>query len=199
MRLTITIAISAAACGPVPHGPAPQHGGGGGTPLVVSFDGGDVELTPGVRFAFAPGEPRATDWPTAATPWIAIDLDGNGAIDNGTELFGDHTVLADGTYAPNGFVALAQLDANHDGRIDRDDPGFAALLLWADRDADGRSSPDELAPLSRTIESISLATRVVPRCDSRGNCQRERAEIRWRDRTGAVRTGAVIDVYLLWR
>jgi hypothetical protein len=168
--------------------------GEGSTPLVVAFDDQPVAYTRGGSFAFAPGTPMATDWPTATTPWIALDRDGDGAITSGAELFGDHTIV-NGARAANGFAALAALDANGDGRIDAADPAFAALVLWADRDGDRRSSPDELTPLASVIDSISLADHVDARCDARGNCEGERAGIRWHDARGA-HAGTVVDVYL---
>ncbi len=158
---------------------------GENTPLVISFDDQPVAYTTGARFAFAAGEPVATDWPTAATPWLALDRDGNGRIDSGEELFGDHTVLPDGHRARDGFEALAALDANHDGRIDAADPAFGSLLLWG----------DELRPASSVIESISLAATRELRCDARGNCEGARAAIRWRDARGE-HAGAIVDAYL---
>jgi hypothetical protein len=163
--------------------PEPKHCN---TPLVVSFDDRPVTFAPGARFSFAPGVATATDWPTATTPWIAIDLDGDGAITSGAELFGSNTKLPTGGTADNGFTALAALDANHDGKIDRDDPGFAKLVLW---------SGMALEPLSRSIVSISLASRAAARCDARGNCEGLRATMTWRDAAG-LHTGSVIDVYL---
>jgi hypothetical protein len=169
---------------------------GDNTPLVVALEGQPVRFTSGGTFAFAPGVPVASDWPTAATPWIALDRNGDGAIDSGAELFGSNTVLPDGTTARNGFVALAALDANGDGRIDARDPAFASLVLWADRDGDRRSTPGELAPLSASIVSISLDDHVDLRCDARDNCEGERATLVWRDARGEVREGSVVDVYL---
>jgi hypothetical protein len=168
---------------------------GDNTPLVVAFDDQPVRFaTDANTFAFA-GAAVATDWPTATTPWIALDRDGDGAITSGAELFGSGTVLADGTHATNGFIALAELDANHDGRIDAADPAFAQLVLWADANGDRRSSPDELRPLASVIDSISLADHLDARCDARGNCEGERATLHWHDVAGA-HTGAVVDVYL---
>jgi hypothetical protein len=169
------------------------------TPLVVAFDGRPIEFTAAsasARFAFVPGEPASTDWPTAATPWIARDLDGDGAITSGAELFGSSTILAGGTAARHGFAALAALDANSDGVLDARDPAFAELVLWSDRDGDHRSTPDELRPLSRTVTSISLAYTLDPRCNARGACQGERGTLRWRDATGAEHQGTVVDIYL---
>ena len=165
---------------------------GDNTPLVVAFDDQRVELTAGGSFAFQPGVPTATDWPTAATPWIALDRDGDGRITSGAELFGSDTVLPTGVRATNGFEALATLDANHDGRIDADDPAFASLLLWADRNNDQRTTPDELSPLGDQVVSISLADRREVHCDARDNCEGERAALVSR----GSHAGSVVDIYL---
>lgn len=167
------------------------------TPLVVALDNQPVEFraATGDQFAFVPGTPMATDWPTAATPWIARDVDGDGAITSGAELFGSSTELGELT-ARNGFEALAALDANRDGTIDARDPAFAELLLWSDRDGDHRSSADELQQLSAVITAIPLAHELDVRCSSRDNCEGERGTVRWRDASNVERTGAVIDVYV---
>jgi hypothetical protein len=168
------------------------------TPLVVAFDGQPIDFAPasGDPFAFVPGEPAATDWPTATTPWIALDLDGDGAITSGAELFGSSTVLANGSRASNGFAALAALDANGDGILDARDPMFARLVLWSDRNGDHRSTPDELRPLASTVTSISLAFTLDPRCNQRDDCEGERAALHWRDAAGVDHVGAVVDVYI---
>ena len=170
---------------------------GENTPLVIAFDNQPVAFaTTAGTFAFAPGHAAAADWPTAATPWLALDRDGDGAITSGAELFGNDSTMPDGSHPANGFVALAALDANHDGRIDAADPAFASLVLWTDANGDRRSSPDELRPASSRLESISLTNQLVARCDARGNCEGERAAIRWRDADGATHDGTVVDVYL---
>lgn len=168
------------------------------TPLVVAFDGQPIDFTPAGhdQFAFVPGEPAATDWPTETTPWIALDLDGDGAITSGAELFGSSTVLANGAHAPNGFAALAELDANGDGILDARDPMFSRLVLWSDRNGDHRSTPDELRPLASTVTAISLAFTVDPRCNQHDDCEGERATLRWRDAAGGDHVGAVVDVYV---
>ncbi len=165
------------------------------TPLVVAFENEAIQFEAGTQtFAFQPGVPVSTDWPTATTPWIALDRDGDGAITSGAELFGDATEI-EGGKATNGFIALAALDANGDGLIDRRDPAFAKLLLWADRDRDRKSSAAELTPLADVVLSIPLANQVDARCIA-GNCEGERGAMIWRDPSGRVRSGAVIDVYL---
>jgi hypothetical protein len=165
------------------------------TPLVVAFDDQPVEFTAGGEFAFAPGAPSASDFPTAATPWLALDRNRDGAIDSGAELFGSNTLLADGAKARDGFAALAELDANRDGQIDARDPAFQALILWGDRDDDRRSAPGELRAADASIVSISLDRHVELRCDARSNCEGERAALIWRDARGLHR-GSIVDVYL---
>ena len=176
------------------HFPAPTCE----TPLVVAFDGQPIDFAPAGhdRFAFVPGEPAATDWPTEATPWIALDRDGDGAITSGAELFGSSTVLANGARAPNGFAALAALDANGDGTLDARDPMFSRLVLWSDRNGDHRSTPDELRPLAITVTAISLGFSTDARCNQRDDCEGERGTLRWRDAAGADHVGAVVDIYL---
>jgi hypothetical protein len=158
---------------------------GDNTPLVIAFQSQPVEFV-------ADG---THDWPTASTPWLVLDRDDNGTIDGEHELFGSSTILHDGYRSPNGFIALAELDDNHDGRIDAADPAFAKLQLWADANRDRQGSTDELTAAFTSIVSISLANHVDLRCDARRNCEGERATIVWRDDDG-LHEGAVVDVYL---
>ncbi len=166
----------------------------GATPIVIAFDDAPVAYGRGGRFAFLPGDPVATDWPTAATPWLARDLDGDGAITSGAELFGGNTVLARGGTGASGFDALDELDANGDRVLDARDPAFATLRLWAD-DGDRVTGPGELRRLDAIVVAIALDDALAPRCDGRGNCERERAAITWRDGAG-LHAGAAIDVHL---
>jgi hypothetical protein len=169
------------------------------TPIVLSFDGAPVRYQTDASAAFdlSGVASLATDWPTASTPWLALDRDGNGSIDDGSELFGSMTRLAGGARAKNGFEALAALDANGDGRLTAADPAFAHLVVWADADGDRRSAPGELRSLaSLGVTAIDLAYRTEARCDARGNCEGERASFTYQDASGALRTGTVIDVHL---
>ncbi len=157
----------------------------GGTPLVAVFDGKPVE------FAARSG---GGVWPTARTPLLARDLDGDGQVVAGPELFGSDTLLPDGKKARDGFEALAALDRNHDGVIDARDPAFQKLLLWSDHDGDGKSGPGELLPASWLIDSLSLRATATA-CDSKTACERLRATMGWH--TGKEsRAGEVVDVFL---
>ena len=168
------------------------------TPLVLSFDGGPVTLAASpAGFDIDGSMSVMTDWPAAATPWLALDRNANGGIDDGGELFGSATVLNRGERAANGFVALAELDSNGDGRITPEDVAWESLRLWSDADGDRVSGGRELTSLSaRRILWIDLAYTSAPRCDARRNCEVERAAFGWADAAGAEHTGAIIDVHL---
>ncbi len=169
------------------------------TPLVLSFDQRAVSFTsePGATFNLTRESETSvqTDWPTSATPWLALDLNQNGAIDHGAELFGSATQVGDG-FAPNGFIALGALDDNHDGVIDSADSKFSELLIWRDADHSRSSEPAELSPASLELLAIDLAYGIDRRCDDRGNCEVERAAFRTLDEHGQVTQGAVVDVHL---
>lgn len=175
---------------------ADDCGGEASTPLVLSFDGAAIEYgSGGRRFDLAGCE--ATDWPTARTPWLALDRDRSGVIDGGHELFGSSSRLRGGSLADNGFAALAELDQDGDGRITPADPAFAELVLWADGDADRRSSGLELQSLATLgLEAIELRYASDRRCDARANCEVERASFTWRDGLGRAQVGEVVDVHL---
>ena len=163
---------------------------------MLSFDNGGVIFTSDATGSFdltRLGVSHGSDWPTATTPWLALDRDGNGTVDDGGELFGSATRLSSGGFAKNGFEALRDLDRNHDGVFDARDPAFAHVVAWADRNNDKRSEPRELTTLAdRGVTSISLHDKSDPRCDARGNCEGERASFDF----AAGAHGTVIDVYL---
>ncbi len=168
------------------------------TPLVLSFDNQAVEFTraPGEFDLFGEGASIGTDWVSARTPWLVLDRNQDDEISDGSELFGSMTLLSNGQRANNGFEALAALDADQDGWITARDPAFTHLQLWSDTDQDRRSSDAELRSLADFhLEAIELSNRVVPRCDTSG-CELERSRLVFRDASGSVRNGAVIDVHL---
>jgi len=145
-----------------------------GSPILIDLMGDGIHLTTavtGVDFALVPGMLRRWAWTQAGSDdaWIALDRNGNGIIDDGSELFGDHTEQPPGD-SPNGFSALAVFDDDHNGAIDQNDSVWTRLRLWTDADHDGISQPDELVPLSQHgIHGISLAYSASPLIDDAGN------------------------------
>jgi hypothetical protein len=168
------------------------------TPLVLSLDAEPVTFThaSGSFDLFGREASLASDWVSARTPWLALDLDGNGRIDDGRELFGSMTELPDGRRASNGFEALAALDADGDGAVTPRDPSFDRLLVWRDADQDRRCTPDELRPLrDEGVTRLPLAYEVDRRCTS-GGCEIEHGALEWRDARGGLHGGTVVDVHL---
>jgi len=107
---------------------------------------------------------HATDGFAELTGWVAPDdgilardLNANGTIDSGRELFGSETLLSSGQKAANGFEALRELDSNGDGVINANDTAFAELRVWQDSDGDGFTSEGELLTVDEAgIKSINL-------------------------------------------
>ena len=169
------------------------------TPLVLSFDGAVEFSAAGVAAAEfdmhgGAGTCARADWPTAQSPWLALDRDGNGGIDGAHELFGSATRLAAGAAPHNGFQALAELDSDGDGKLTAVDARWGELVLWADHDADRRSSGWEMLPLaSFEIVEIDLGYGTRRACDDRGNCGIERAQFVYRT-NGREQVGEVVDV-----
>ena len=93
-------------------------------PLILNLDGKGIQtLAPSsisARFDHnADGIATATGWTAAGNGILALDLDKNGKIDSGKEIFGNHSVLSNGATAAHGYAALAELDSNHDNLINK--------------------------------------------------------------------------------
>ncbi|MEZ0470990.1 beta strand repeat-containing protein [Luteimonas salinilitoris] len=89
----------------------------------------------------------ATGWISSEDGLLVRDLDGNGRIDTGLELFGDETMLSDGSNATDGFQALASMDSNGDGVVDGNDDDFASIKVWRDSNGNGVTDDGELLSL----------------------------------------------------
>ncbi|MGE3612525.1 MAG: calcium-binding protein [Sulfurimonas sp.] len=90
------------------------------------------------------GNREHTAWMEAGDAQLVVDINYDGIINNGSEIFGEHTKLPDGTLAQNGYEALIQYDSNSDGVIDSRDEAFGNLLLWKDSNQNGKSEDGEL-------------------------------------------------------
>ena len=126
--------------------------------LDVSKDGFDIETKKfGAHFDLnCDGFAEKINW-TRKDAILALDKNHNGLIDDGSEVFGDFHLLADGSKAKNGFEALAQYDTNGDGVIDENDEIFDQLRLWVDENGDGVSDQGELKSLrDMHIKAINL-------------------------------------------
>ena len=167
-------------------------------PLIIDLNQDGIHLGPsgeGVWFDMQnSGQAQHMQWVAANgnEAFLIYDLNGNGIVDNGSELFGNgtfmraitasqnknnikSTIKAALTNAANGFVALAQFDSatlggNDDGVISSDDAVWSKLSLWLDSNADGQSTPDEILTLQQAnLTQLDTIPRSNQRQDSAGN------------------------------
>jgi VCBS repeat-containing protein len=105
----------------------------------------------------ADGLKEHTAWIEKGDALLVRDINNDGIINDGSELFGDKTELADSSLAADGYAALAQYDSNNDGIIDKNDTDFSQLKLWKDANLNGKTDTGELVDLSVAgITSLSL-------------------------------------------
>jgi hypothetical protein len=167
------------------------QGGDCWTPILIDVLGNGFDLTNanhGVNFNNGSGVILRTAWTSRQSDdaWLVLDRNGNGTIDDGTELFGNAAPQPSVT-APdlkNGFKALSEFDkalngGNNDGIINRLDSVFNSLRLWQDRNHDGKSNPSELFTMQGVgLKSIDLDYKISKRRDNKGNTFKYRAKVR---------------------
>ncbi|MPN34623.1 hypothetical protein SDC9_182117 [bioreactor metagenome] len=93
-------------------------------PLAINIGGGAVDLTQN-KFAFdldADGSTEEISFISGQGGFLALDRNGDGAINDGTELFGPQT--------GDGFRDLSVYDLDKNGWIDENDPVFGKLKIF---------------------------------------------------------------------
>ncbi len=99
-------------------------------PLIINIDNKFAGLSD-VKFKFDldnDGKKEDISFAGEGSGFLALDKNGNGTIDNGSELFG--------TASGNGFADLAAYDEDGNAWIDENDSIYSQLKVWT-RDKDG--------------------------------------------------------------
>lgn len=122
-------------------------------PLVVNFGGTAAQLSD-QRFLFDLDlDGVADEMPFLAhgSGFLALDRNGDGIVNNGSELFGPAT--------GNGFAELRGLDSDANGWLDENDPLFEKLRIWM-QDAAGNDALSTLR--EKRIGALLLDTAATP-------------------------------------
>ncbi len=100
-------------------------------PLVINFNGTAGDLTD-VKYSFdldSDGTEEQISFLKEGSGFLALDLNNDGTVNNGSELFGPSS--------GNGFEELAQYDTDQNGWIDESDAVFDKLRIWT-KDSNGK-------------------------------------------------------------
>lgn len=162
------------------------------SPLILDLNGDGIQTTsvddPVAFDLTGDGVPERLGWTDPATEeaFLWLDLDRNGRVDDGRELFGHGTVLENGLRAQDGFEALSQYDrqslgGNGDGKLSAEDQVWNRLRLWVDADHDGICTPSEAGPIAAYgVIDLALTYSVHETIDPSGNVHRLRSSYgRW--------------------
>lgn len=145
-------------------------------PLALDLNGNGIETLAanghdGAMFDHErSGIRTGTGWVHGNDGILVYDRNDDGKINNGGELFGDNTLLKDGSTAAHGFAALAELDENGDGKVDAADSAFKKLGVWRDLNHNGISEEGEISSLEDVrVQSLNLAYKNADQNLGNGN------------------------------
>ncbi len=159
------------------------------SPIAIDMNGDGVQTTAlgateGKFDLLNNGEAVESGWLSGDDAFLAVDANGNGEIDDRSELFGGQV--------GEGFAKLASYDSNNDGVVDANDERFDELKVWQDVNQNHQTDEGELMTLDEAgIASLSTGYSVLGEVDSAGNMHLEQGTVTMADGSQA----AMSDVY----
>ncbi|KSB87932.1 hypothetical protein AS593_18635 [Caulobacter vibrioides] len=122
-------------------------------PIALDLDGDGLNLSAvdssEVVVRTAGGGVSRIGWVGPTDGFLAVDRDGDGAINKLSEL----SFVQDKPGATSDLEGLRTWDTNGDGLLDKNDRDFSKILLFVDANQNGRSTAKEL----RTLEEAGIA------------------------------------------
>jgi hypothetical protein len=122
-------------------------------PLVINFGGAAAELTD-TKYAFDINSDGAEDnisFVGQGSGLLVLDLNNDGTVNNGTELFGPNT--------GDGFAELAAYDEDGNKWIDENDSVYEKLSVWT-KDGEGNDTLSSLK--DKNVGAIYLGAVTTP-------------------------------------
>ncbi len=141
------------------------------SPLVLDLNGDGIRTTAlgettGGFDLLNNGVAIDSGWLSAEDGFLAIDVNGNGRIDDRSELFGGDV--------GDGFAKLAGFDSNADGVVNNQDTRFGELRVWQDANSNRQTDDAELRSLAEAgVASLNTGYVMKPE-EQNGNLLLER-------------------------
>jgi len=156
------------------------------TPIVIDLNGNGIQTiaragSQGTFDLLGTGKGINSGWLSGDDGFLVIDRNGNGSIDDISEMFG-------GSSKGDGFAKLAGFDSNGDGVVDAKDADFASLKVWRDVNGNHQTDDGELMSLADAgLVGLSISYSELPFLDAQGNLHLERSSATMAD-------GSVVDM-----
>jgi protocatechuate 3,4-dioxygenase beta subunit len=160
------------------------------TPIAIDLNGDGIHTIArgamtGSFDLLGTGKAIQSGWLSSSDGFLAIDSNGNGKIDDISELFG-------GASKGSGFAKLGSYDSNGDGVVDAHDAQYGKLLVWQDANSNGKTDAGELISLKDAgIASLKVAYTELPFLDANNNLHLERSSVTF----SSGKTADMTDVY----
>ncbi|MGG8472582.1 calcium-binding protein [Rahnella sp. PAMC25617] len=169
------------------------------SPIIIDLDGDGIETLSknnGVFFDYD-GDYLAErcGWVSSDDGLLVLDINKNGKIESGKELFGNNTSLINNVLASNGYQALQELDDDKNGVINNLDKVWNELSIWQDKNINGRVDEGELNRLERyEISEISVNYTKSSTIDVNNNAHRQIGDVTFSDGHKGASTDVWFDV-----
>ncbi|EXI63732.1 MAG: hypothetical protein AW08_03907 [Candidatus Accumulibacter adjunctus] len=143
------------------------------TPIVIDLNGNGIQTiargkSQGTFDLLGTGKGIDSGWLSGDDGFLVVDRNGNGSIDDISEMFG-------GSSKGAGFSKLSAFDSNGDGLVDADDTDFASLKIWRDLNGNHQTDDGELVSLENAgLLSLAVDYTELPFLDAQGNLHLER-------------------------